>query len=419
MDPVVLFILIDGIGDSGNKELEGETYLQRAVTPSLDKLMNCGLSGIMDPVETGLACGSDTAHMAIFGYSPYQHYQGRGSFETIGSGLELNQGEIAFKCNFATMDLESQVVVKRRVSRKFYLWGLEMIESINNLKIKGFEDYVISVKHATEHRCGLKITGPNLTHTIEGTDPLKDNLKLLRAQPWDVNDPNSVITANVVNAASDMIHSILSAHPINQKRIQSNKSPANVLLLRGAGVKLNVRNFDQAYQVKSFFIAPTAIIRGWGSTIGCPIIEVPGTTGDIRSNHKAKFETATELLKQGYDFGFLHIKAIDDLAHDKNLWDRISLLEKIDAMIGETLEKLNNTVVVVTGDHTTNVHIGDHSFEPVPFVIAWSGLYQNSQGPLKFNEIDSSKGSLGRFPGSEVMPLILRYKTHIKNTFNS
>jgi 2,3-bisphosphoglycerate-independent phosphoglycerate mutase len=43
----------------------------------------------MDPVETGLACGSDTAHMNIFGYNPFEEYKGRGAFETIGSGLSM------------------------------------------------------------------------------------------------------------------------------------------------------------------------------------------------------------------------------------------------------------------------------------------------------------------------------------------
>ena len=41
----------------------------------------------MDPVETGLACGSDTAHMNIFGYNPFKYYTGRGAFESIGAGI--------------------------------------------------------------------------------------------------------------------------------------------------------------------------------------------------------------------------------------------------------------------------------------------------------------------------------------------
>ena len=43
----------------------------------------------MDPVETGLACGSDTAHMNIFSYNPFKYYKGRGSFEVMGSGISM------------------------------------------------------------------------------------------------------------------------------------------------------------------------------------------------------------------------------------------------------------------------------------------------------------------------------------------
>ena len=68
-----------------------------------------GISGIMDPVETGMACGSDTAHMNIFGYNPFNLYKGRGSYETMGAGLDMDPNEIAFKCNFAHMDKDKIV----------------------------------------------------------------------------------------------------------------------------------------------------------------------------------------------------------------------------------------------------------------------------------------------------------------------
>lgn len=40
----------------------------------------------MDPVEPGLACGSDTAHLSLFGYDPRTYYRGRGAFESMGAG---------------------------------------------------------------------------------------------------------------------------------------------------------------------------------------------------------------------------------------------------------------------------------------------------------------------------------------------
>ncbi|KDO18547.1 hypothetical protein SPRG_16097, partial [Saprolegnia parasitica CBS 223.65] len=64
----VLFVLIDGLADWSiemDKYLPGAgvaTPLAAARTPAMDAIAAGGLSGLMDPVEPGLACGSDTAH---------------------------------------------------------------------------------------------------------------------------------------------------------------------------------------------------------------------------------------------------------------------------------------------------------------------------------------------------------------------
>lgn len=54
--------------------------------PCLARYAAAGLTGLMDPVEPGLACGSDTAHLSLFGYDPRTHYRGRGAFESMGAG---------------------------------------------------------------------------------------------------------------------------------------------------------------------------------------------------------------------------------------------------------------------------------------------------------------------------------------------
>lgn len=234
----VLFLMIDGLGEVGCPQYEGQTYMQAAQLPTLDALATCGLTGLMDPVETGLACGSDTAHMAIFGYDPLRNYMGRGSFESLGAGIEMTYDDIAFKCNFSTMDPETGIVTRRRVDRDFPEWGLPLCDALNGKVIPGYENCLVTVLHATEHRCGVRVRGKGLSAQITDTDPLRDHLPLLRVQPT-ANTPEAIYTAEVVNALSDWIHSVLSVHPINLQRRAKNLPEANIVLLRGCGAKLS------------------------------------------------------------------------------------------------------------------------------------------------------------------------------------
>lgn len=84
-------------------------------------------------------------------------------------------------------------------------------------------------------------------------------------------------------------------------------------------------------------------------------------------------------------------------------------------------------VICITGDHTTPVRIGDHTFEPVPVAIT---LLSNLKAELNrnkgtgeskkkllvkdkvdlFNEVSASQGVLGRFPGSQLIPTLKKIK---------
>ena len=66
----IVVFLFDGIADNQRQELNGKTALEAANIPVMDKLARTGVCGLHDPVQAGLACGSDTSHMSIFGYSP-------------------------------------------------------------------------------------------------------------------------------------------------------------------------------------------------------------------------------------------------------------------------------------------------------------------------------------------------------------
>lgn len=236
----------------------------------------------------------------------------------MGSGLDMQPDyDIAFKSNFAYINLETNIVEKRRCDREFNKWGTSLVDVLDKLVIPGYEDYKVSCKYATEHRCGLKVAGPGLSYHISGQDPLKDNKPLPKVVSNIPGDEKAEFTAKLVQKLSETIIDTLSKHPINVERKSKGLSYTNFLTLRGCGQRLFVPSFQEKTGLKPFMIAPTAIIRGVGITFGIPLIEVEGTTGYYDSNLDGKATKAAALLRDSdYEFGFVHVKATDDAGHD-------------------------------------------------------------------------------------------------------
>ncbi|CDW91572.1 -bisphosphoglycerate-independent phosphoglycerate [Stylonychia lemnae] len=385
----IIFVMIDGLGDNNYYYPE-------------DQQSKTGLCGIHDPVQSGLACGSDTAHMSVFG--------GRGAFETMGAGVEMSKDDIAFKCNFSYINDENEIVERRRVDRHFD-WGIPLCDVLNDMKIPDFEEYIVKCEYATEHRCGLKVTGKSLSSLITGTDPLKDYKKLLQCKAVDENNKEAVFTANLINALSQEIRKILSNHPINLERQ-----------------------------------------KGIGLSFGVQLVDVEGTTGYYNSNLNNKAIKAAEFIqKPEFDYGFVHIKAIDDAGHDKNLDMKVSQLEKLDQALrllidelGQASNKENQYIIAVTGDHSTpilmqvkqifhNFYSGDHTQEPVPIAISLiSNIYEElSKADVNneiqilrqlkddvqaFNEFDcgSIDSSLGRYCSIDTIQVLKRLKERVQ-----
>ncbi|OVA13493.1 Bisphosphoglycerate-independent phosphoglycerate mutase [Macleaya cordata] len=481
----VAFVLIDGLGDVSLPRLGYQTPLQVAKIPNLDAIASAGVNGLMDPVEAGLGCGSNTAHLSLLGYDPRVYYRGRGAFESMGAGLAMYPGDIAFKSNFATSDEKTEVVTSRRADRHFEEEGPILCAALDGMKLPSFPEYEVRVRYATEHRCGVVVKGPKLSGNISGTDPLKDNRLLLKAEPLDDTD-EAKHTAAVVNELSKEMSRILISHPLNAKRLAEGKNIANIVLLRGCGIRIEVPPFEKKHGLWPCMVAPTKIIAGLGLSLGIDILEAPGATGDYRTLLTSKATAIAKALSaplqpcphvfvpgedehkpgraNGYDFGFLHIKAIDDAGHDKASIFKVKGMEAVDRAIGQLARLLWQAEstgsfqysICVTGDHSTPAEYGDHSFEPVPFalcrlkdfvgavggeaivmgtpldpfplpkvdngtdLIEEMGLKKERNGAQKafcgdsvskFDEIAAARGCLGRFPGGEMMGII---KTFVK-----
>ncbi|KAG7981612.1 hypothetical protein I3843_04G004700 [Carya illinoinensis] len=480
----VAFVLIDGLGDVSLPRLGFKTPLQAAKVPNLDAIASAGVNGLMDPVEVGLGCGSDTAHLSLLGYDPRVYYRGRGAFESMGAGLAMSPGDIAFKSNFATLDEKTGMVTSRRADRHFEEEGPILCAALDGMKLPSFPQYEVRVRYATEHRCGVVVKGPRLSGNISGTDPLKDNRLLLQVEALDDTD-EARHTAAVVNELSKEMSRILVSHPVNAKRIAEGKNMANVVLLRGCGIRIEVPPFEKKHGLWPCMVAPTKIIAGLGLSLDIDILEAPGATGDYRTLLTSKATAIAKALtaplqscpsvfvpgeekhkpgrSDGYDFGFLHIKAIDDAGHDKASLFKVKALEAVDRAIGQLIRLLWEAesagnfkfFLCVTGDHSTPVEYGDHSFEPVPFAMCrlkdfvgaiggesivsgtsldpfplptikagqdltdYVGNEQerrnkqfesfNGDSVYELNEIAAARGCLGRFPGGEMMGIIKKF----------
>lgn len=380
-----ILLIIDGLGDLPTPK----TPLQAAKTPNLDKLAKNGITGMMCPVKRYVVPGSDTGHLNILGYEPSLFYQGRGPLEALGLGIELQEGDIAFRANFATV--EGDNVVDRRAGRI----DTKTAAALSKKLSMRIGDVEIIFKNSVEHRGVVVLRGPGLSSQISDTDPHAKG-PLHPCYPFD-ESPEAKKTADIVNKFTEVAHGWLSSAPENKKR----KKPANMVLLRGPGTYTKVPSFYGRYGFNAICVAGGAVYKGVATYMGMDIALVPGATGDKNTDLKAKANATAKALET-HDFVFMHIKACDSASHDGDFEGKKKMIEKIDKII-PILEKTGASIVI-TADHSTPVTLKAHTGHEVP-ILVYRG--ERKDDVKKFDEISCAKGDLGHIKGKDVIHLIL------------
>ncbi|MDD4607307.1 MAG: 2,3-bisphosphoglycerate-independent phosphoglycerate mutase [Patescibacteria group bacterium] len=394
----VIFVICDGLGDRPIPELNNQTPLEAAKTPNLDHLVQKGISGAMHAVDIGIRPGSDTSHLAIFGYDPYTYYTGRGPFEVAGAGLELKTGDVAFRVNMGTVD-ENLNVVDRRAGRIDDT--SEFADMFNGTKIDGVE---FILKSSIGHRVAMIMRGENLSGDISDCDPHIENAKIKLSQPTK-DTPEAKRTAEVLNKFLDMTYQRLKDLPTNKKRQEQGLLPANYFLVRGAGIMPEMPSFKQKYNLNSACIAGGALYRGIAKIVGMDVIDLdPQATGKPDSNLKVKVDKLIEIYND-YDFFLLHFKGTDTLGEDGDWQGKKDFIEnKIDPALKPLLD-LENSLIVVTADHSTPCALKAHSADDVPITIYSQGIRDDDVE--HFNERECARGRLGHIQGRHVMPIVI------------
>ena len=391
----ILLIILDGLGDRPIDSFTGQTPLEAARTPVLNLLAEKGTLGLIDVEGVGVRPGSDTSYLSLLGYDPREYYFGRGPFEALGAGINMNPGDVAFRVNFATLDKKGKVA-DRRAGR---------IEKCNELakaleKIKS--EVKFSIKATREHRGALVFKGKGISPNITTNDSKNTGVKPLEIKPTD-ETPEAKNTASIANDFLSQANKLLDKHPENKKRQKNRLQPANYLLLRGAGSYHPLPSIKERYGLTSATIAGDSLYKGIAIATGMDVVEVRGATGAGDTNLLAKTLTAKNTLLT-HDFVVLHIKGTDDFGHDGDAMGKKAFIERVDAALTE-LANIDNTIIALTGDHSTPCALKNHSGDAVPLLINGRGVRVDSI--QKFGERDAAKGGMGRIRGLDLMPELL------------
>ena len=112
----IIYVILDGVGDLPFPERGNQTPLEAAATPHLDKFTAKGMMGNVYTVKRGIAPESDAGVFSLLSYDPSKLDLSRGVVEALGSGMEFKNGDLALRCNFATVR-DGQITDRRGQER--------------------------------------------------------------------------------------------------------------------------------------------------------------------------------------------------------------------------------------------------------------------------------------------------------------
>ncbi|MDE1882021.1 MAG: hypothetical protein KGI89_15915, partial [Euryarchaeota archaeon] len=258
-------IVLDGLGDRPNPALGGKSPLEAAATPNLDRLSARGAVGTVVTVGVGIAPESDAGVLGLLGYDPRTDSPGRGVLEAEGVGLHIEDGQVAFRFNFATVGSKN-VVKDARVGRSLSTdEARELATALTDADLLGREGVESRVVATVGHRGVVRFSskkGERLSPEVSNSDPFYEKVgglghavkperpQVRKVRPLD-GTPAAARTADLVNLFVDRVPAILHDQQVNVRRRASGKLEANHLLMRDAGTSpKGLRTFRERWGVE-------------------------------------------------------------------------------------------------------------------------------------------------------------------------
>ena len=371
------------MADNPVAELGGKTPLEYAEIKNIDELASAGTVGSARTCPPELPPGSDTAILSIFGCDPRKFYTGRAPLEAAASGVALEPGDVAFRCNMVTLSDDDVPFEQKRILSHSAgsIEGEMSAEIINRLfsnpEFAGHAEKAgllvhpaLSFRHIAVQKkaeiTGIKLSAPH--------DHLGEQIGGLL--------PSGCENAKILTELMLLAHKILNSDQINEKRRADGKLPANGIWFWAEGTAVKLPNFARQYGKTGGVISAVPLCHGIASLVGLEKITVEGATGELETNYAGKVDAVLEVLENN-DFAAVHIEAPDECTHDGDLKGKLQAIEWIDTrVVGPLVEKLLRAGydfrILIISDHKTLTSTRGHDGTPVPYLIYDSRIDKNT-----------------------------------------
>lgn len=395
-----IVILGDGMADQPIEELGAKTPLEYANTPIMDKMSKMSEVGMVHTIPEGMSPGSDTANLSVLGYDPKKYYTGRSPLEALSIGVDMKDTDVALRCNIVTLSVddlpyEEKTIIDHSASEISTEDAAVLLDAVKKeLENDIYKFYVgTSYRHLTIWDKGsvVELTPPHdvLTQKIGQYLPREEALREMQKKSYD----------------------ILVNHPINIERMKKGLNPANSVWFWGAGTKPCVTSFEEKFGKKGAMISAVDLLKGIAVGTEMKVIEVEGATGGLETNYAGKANAAIDvLLKDDYDFVYVHLEGPDEMGHQGSVERKIKAIENLDQEIIKPIkEALDEAGVdyrmVVLPDHPTPICVRTHTSDPVPYMLFDNTDIKESQ--LDYNEKDGTASGIYIEEGYKLMEHLL------------
>jgi 2,3-bisphosphoglycerate-independent phosphoglycerate mutase len=401
-------VIPDGAADEPQETLGGQTPIEAARTPNMDRVAALGVVARACHTPKALPAGSEIGNLSLLGYNPFENFTGRAPMEAAAQGIKLGPAEWAVRCNLVT--IEDQIMRDFTADHVSTAEATQLLASCqeriaSDLKYRG----------AIEFTPGISYRNLLIWRGAKRPAPFTDETRT-RA-PHDITD-RSVREDHPRGPGSDVLTELMTAsvdvfrdHPVNAARIKAGKRPATNVWLWGLGQAPRLKPFVDEYGVRGAMITAVDLLRGIAALVGWDRIDVPGATGYLDTDYAAKGRAAVEAVNR-FDIVCVHVEASDEASHEGRVDEKVKALERIDEhIVGPLLAALEGHGewrIMISPDHPTFLRTKIHTHGNVPVAMAGSGIAADEF--TTYGDTNAAKSKLSFDSGWELMPWFIGMK---------